>query len=60
MNIRLYNARIMTMEDPGVITEGEIWVNDNVISYVGNEKEKITTFKEAFYSLQEEDTYKYR
>lgn len=27
--------------------------------YVGNEKEKITTFREAFYSLQEEDTYKY-
>lgn len=27
--------------------------------YVGNEKEKITTFKEAFYSLQEEDSYKY-
>ena len=27
--------------------------------YVGGEKEKITTFREAFYSLQEEDTYKY-
>ena len=27
--------------------------------YVGNEKEKIATFREAFYSLQEEDTYKY-
>lgn len=27
--------------------------------YVGNEKDKITTFKEAFYSLQEEDTHKY-
>lgn len=27
--------------------------------YVGGEKDKITTFKEAFYSLQEEDTYKY-
>lgn len=27
--------------------------------YVGNEKDKITTFQEAFYSLQEEDTFKY-
>lgn len=27
--------------------------------YVGGEKDKITTFKEAFYSLQEDDTYKY-
>lgn len=27
--------------------------------YVGNEKEIIATFREAFYSLQEEDTYKY-
>lgn len=27
--------------------------------YVGNEKDKITTFREAFYSLQEEDAYKY-
>lgn len=27
--------------------------------YVGGEKDIITTFKEAFYSLSEEDTYKY-
>lgn len=27
--------------------------------YVGGEKEKITSFREAFYALQEEDTYKY-
>ena len=27
--------------------------------YVGNEKEIITTFQESFYSLQEEETYKY-
>ena len=27
--------------------------------YVGNEKEIIACFREAFYSLQEEDTYKY-
>ena len=39
MNIRLYNARIMAMEEPGVITEGEIWVKDNIISYIGEAKE---------------------
>ena len=40
MNIRLYNARIMTMEEAGVITEGEIWVCGNTIAYVGSGKEK--------------------
>ena len=27
--------------------------------YVGNEKEIITTFQKAFYSLEEQETYKY-
>ena len=36
MNIRFYNARIMTMEESGVIMEGEIWVKENRIYYVGN------------------------
>ena len=39
MNIRLYNARIMTMEEAGVITEGEVWVCGNTITYVGSGKE---------------------
>lgn len=39
MKIRLYNARIMTMEEVGVITEGEVWVEGNRISYVGPERE---------------------
>ena len=40
MNIRLYNARIMTMEEPGEIKEGELWISGNVISYVGEAKEQ--------------------
>lgn len=35
MNIRLYNARILTMKDQG-ITEGEVWVRDERILYVGD------------------------
>lgn len=35
MNIRLYNARILTMES-SEITEGEIWVRDERILYVGD------------------------
>ncbi len=35
MNIRLYNARILTMENSNII-EGEIWVQDAKILYVGD------------------------
>lgn len=35
MNIRLYNARILTMSD-AQITEGEIWVQNERILYVGD------------------------
>ena len=39
MNIRFYNARILTMEEQGgqlrEIFLGEIWVKDDKISYVG-------------------------
>lgn len=41
MNIRLYNARIMTMEPPAEITDGEIWVKGNKICYVGAEKKEL-------------------
>lgn len=36
MNIRLYNARILTMKEGEDIFEGEIWVKDDRILYVGN------------------------
>ena len=35
MNIRLYNARILTMQD-AKITQGELWVQNNRIIYVGD------------------------
>lgn len=38
MNIRLYNARILTMQEGEQIFEGEIWIRDDRILYVGNGK----------------------
>lgn len=35
MNIRLHNARILTMEDGCELFEGEVHVIDNIIEYVG-------------------------
>ncbi len=35
MNIRLYNAKILTMEDKKII-EGEIWIQNERILYVGD------------------------
>ncbi len=35
MNIRFYNARILTMENEELI-EGEVWVRDERILYVGD------------------------
>lgn len=39
MNIRFYNARILTMQDSCGIIRGELWVLGNRISYVGEGKE---------------------
>ena len=38
MNIRLYNARIFTMQEGEQIFEGEIWIRDDRILYVGDGK----------------------
>lgn len=38
MNIRFYNARILTMEEDKDIFHGEIWVNNEKIIYVGDGK----------------------
>lgn len=35
MNIRFYNARILTMDEAFSIIQGELWVKGNIISYVG-------------------------
>ena len=39
MNTRLYNARILTMEQNRKPFGGEIWIQDDHISYVGEAKE---------------------
>ncbi len=36
MNIRLYNAKILTMKNNQPIFNGEIWVNDETIIYCGD------------------------
>ena len=36
MNIRLYNARILTMEENRDVFNGEIWIQNDRILYVGN------------------------
>ncbi len=36
MNIRFYNARILTMEEPLELLEGELWVSGERIVYVGS------------------------
>ncbi len=38
MNTRLYNAHIITMQQPVETIKGEIWIEDDRISYVGEAK----------------------
>ncbi|MDE6814868.1 MAG: amidohydrolase [Lachnospiraceae bacterium] len=38
MNIRFYNARILTMEEGKDIFQGEVWIRDERIEYVGEGK----------------------
>ena len=38
MNIRFYNARVLTMKDGEELFEGEVWVQGNKIAYVGDGK----------------------
>ena len=38
MNIRFYNARILTMEEDKDVFWGELWVEGNIISYCGTSK----------------------
>lgn len=39
MKTRFYNARIMTMITPGEIIRGEVWVEDDKLTYVGEGKD---------------------
>lgn len=44
MNIRFFNAKILTMKEKEEIFEGELWVRDNKIIYVGNGKDTDNSF----------------
>ena len=37
MNIRLYNARILTMEKNQPVFEGQVWIKDGIIWYIGEQ-----------------------
>lgn len=47
MNIRLYNARILTMEKDRPVFKGEIWIKNEKIAYVADEKELEEDWKTA-------------
>lgn len=40
MNTRIYNSRILTMEEECSVFEGEIWIQNDTITYVGEAKEQ--------------------
>lgn len=43
MTIRLYNAKILSVEEMR-ISEGELWIEDNKISYIGERKDADCSF----------------
>lgn len=45
MNIRFYNARILTMQDANII-EGELWVQNERILYVGDGKDVDSVYQD--------------
>lgn len=45
MNIRFYNARILTMEADMPVLEGELWVREERILYVGDGADREAVFR---------------
>lgn len=45
MKIRFFNARILTMEKEREIFEGEVWIEDSMILYVGTGEDKEAFFE---------------
>lgn len=57
MNIRFYNALLLTMEEDRPVFEGEVWVRDERILYVGDGRDKdlfFARFKEPCMIWDEE------
>ena len=48
MNIRLYNARILTMEKDKPVFSGEVWVKNEKIAYVADKSELERTLDQDF------------
>ncbi len=48
MNIRLYNAKILTMEKHRPVFEGEVWVKNDRIAYVAEQSELQSEWKGDF------------
>ena len=48
MNIRLYNARILTMEKDKPVFTGEVWVKNEKIAYVADKSELERTLNQDF------------
>jgi len=46
MNLRLYNARILTMEKGREIFHGEVWVKNDKIAYIADDQELQTEWKD--------------
>ncbi len=47
MNIRLFNARILTMEEGRAVFEGECWIKDETILFVGDENDLEQFYKKS-------------
>ncbi len=48
MNIRLYNAKILTMEKDRDVFSGEVWVRNDRIAYVADEEELASEWGQDF------------
>ena len=54
MNTRLYNARILSMNDGCELSDGEIWIEGNKISYVGAAGGDETSKKEIRFDIEKD------
>ncbi len=49
MNIRFYNARVLTMEDPiRVLEDAQVWVENSTIIFVGRQEDVETFFQKEY------------
>ena len=43
--IRFYNAKILTMEEPLTVRDGELWTDGDTISYIGETHAELPQFE---------------